>query len=390
LYGEAGQVRDALEIFRGRGVNCVRLRLFTSTPAEAQADPYNRLNNLDYTVPLARRVKQAGLKFLLDFHYSDAWADPGKQTKPVAWTNLSFAGLEQRVVEYNSNCIAAFKAAGAMPDYVQVGNEITSGLLWPDDRIDGAYDKPTQWSQLGRLIKAAVRGIREAAGSPPPRIMIHIDRGGDWAATQWYFDNLLGRSVEFDWIGESYYPFWHGDLSALRGCLNRAAGRYHKPVVVAETAFPWTNSTDVVGLPATPAGQSSYVIELAKIVKGVPGGLGLGVFWWGTGYQRLSGVPTAGFEHRSFFGAGGDVLPAADTWGRLAAPLVLKAGLAGTRLTLSWPLSGAGLSLTSVSTLAPPISWSPSTNLVQSSGLAFETTLPADDQPGRFFRLEGN
>ena len=390
VYREAGQVQDALAILQRRGVTCVRLRLFTSSAAQAQADPYNRINNLDYTVPLAARVKQAGLKFLLDFHYSDTWADPGKQTKPMAWTNLSFTELEQRMVEYNSNCIASFKGGGAMPDYVQVGNEITSGLLWPDGRVGGAYENPTQWSQLGRLIKAAIRGIRDAAGAQPPKIMIHIDRGGDWAATQWYFDNLRQQNVEFDLIGQSYYPFWHGDLNALRDCLNRTAGRYGKPVVVAETAFPWTNSTDVVGIPATPAGQSSYVIELAEVVKGVPGGLGRGIFWWGTEYQRLNGVNTAGFEYRSFFNVGGDVLPAAETLGQLSAPVALRAGLDGTNLALSWPLSGAGLSLTTSTSLSPPALWSRSTNDIQTTGRAFGTTLPMGAEPGRFFRLQSN
>jgi arabinogalactan endo-1,4-beta-galactosidase len=390
VYREAGQVQDALAILGRRGVTCVRLRLFTSSAAQAQADPYNRINNLDYTVPLAVRAKQAGLRFLLDFHYSDTWADPGNQARPAAWTNLSFPELEQRMVEYNRNCIASFRAAGAMPDYVQVGNEITSGLLWPDGRVGGAYENPTQWSQLGRLIKAAIRGIQDAAGAQPPKIMIHIDRGSDWVATQWYFDNLRQQNVEFDLIGQSYYPFWHGDLNALRDCLTRTADRYGKPVVVAETAFPWTNSTDVVGLPATPAGQSSYVIELAKVVKGVPGGWGLGIFWWGTEYQHLNGVNTAGFEYRSFFDTASDVLPAAEALGQLVAPLVLRVASAGTNLILTWPLSGAGLSLTTSTNLSLPAIWSPSTHTIQTIGMTFGTTLPMSDEPGRFFRLESN
>lgn len=388
VYREAGQTGDALVILRKRGVNCVRLRLFTSSPTKAQADPYNHINNLDYTVPLAVRVKQAGLQFLLDFHYSDTWADPGKQAKPAAWTNLTFAELEQRMTDYSSNGIAACRSAGAMPDWVQVGNEITSGLLWPDGRVGGAHENATQWSQLGRLVKAAVRGIRDAAGTQPPKIVIHIDRGADWTTTQWYFDNLLREQVEFDIIGQSYYPFWHGDLDALRNCLNLTASRYGKPVVVAETAFPWTNSTDVVGFPATPAGQAAYVVELAKIVNGVPGGLGAGVFWWGTEYQRLPGVATAGFESRSFFGTGGDVLPAAAVFGRLTAPVVLKACLTNASLRIAWPLSGAGMALFTTTSLDLPAAWAPATDAPQMSGLNFETSVPLGSEPGRFFRLQ--
>lgn len=390
VYREAGQVQDALGILQRRGVTCVRLRLFTSSAAQAQSDPYNRINNLDYTVALAARVKQAGLQFLLDFHYSDTWADPGKQAKPAAWTNLSFAGLEQQMAEYNSNCIASFKSAGAMPDYVQVGNEITSGLLWPDGRVGGAYENATQWSQLGRLIKAAIRGIRDAAGPQPPRIMIHLDRGGDWVATQWYLDNLLKQAVEFDLLGQSYYPFWHGSLSALRDCLNRTADRYGKPVIVAETAFPWTNSVAVVGFPATPEGQSGFVLELAKIVKAVPQGRGLGVLWWGAEYQRLNGVGTAGFENRSLFNAAGEVLPAADALGQSAAPLVLRTERSGTNLTLNWPLSGAGWALVMSTNLTPPVLWLPSTNPIQATGTNFVTTRPMGDEPDCFFRLQSD
>lgn len=113
----------------------MRLRLFTSSPAQAQADLYNYTNNLDYTLPLALRVKNAGLQFMLDFHYSDTWADPGHQAKPAAWANLTFSQLVAQLRQYSSNCVATFKAAGVTPDYVQVGNEITSGLLWPDGQV---------------------------------------------------------------------------------------------------------------------------------------------------------------------------------------------------------------------------------------------------------------
>src|ERR1035437_596382 len=113
VYRDAGQTEDGLAILKRRGLTCVRLRLFTSSAAQAQADPYNYTNNLDYTLPLALRVKKAGLQIMLDFHYSDSWADPGQQTKPAVWTNLTFTQLAAQMRQYSSNCIAAFKAAGA-------------------------------------------------------------------------------------------------------------------------------------------------------------------------------------------------------------------------------------------------------------------------------------
>ena len=158
-------------------------------------------------MPLAVRVKNAGLQFMLDFHYSDTWADPSHQATPSAWTNLTFIQLVQEMHDYNSNCIATFKAAGAMPDYVQIGNEITSGMLWPDGYVSG--NSNASWENLGQLMKAAVQGIQDAAGTNMPKIVVHIDRGGDWDTTKWFFDNLNNQSVPFDIIGESYYPFYH-------------------------------------------------------------------------------------------------------------------------------------------------------------------------------------
>lgn len=388
VYRDAGQAIEALALLKQRGLNCARLRLFTSSAPQAQADPYNSINNLDYTLPLAVRARQAGLQLLLDFHYSDSWADPGKQTKPAAWTNLAFAQLEQRMYDYNSNTIAAFKAAGAMPEYVQVGNEIIQGLLWPDGKVGGSSDTPAQWQKLGVLLKAAVRGIQDAAGDAPPKILIHIDRGGDWAGTRWFFDNLRLQQVEFDLIGESYYPFWHGTLDALRNCLTNAAARYGKPVIVAETAFPWSNSTNIVGIPATPEGQVQFVVELASLVKAVPGGNGIGIIWWGTEYQRLPGVGLAGFDRRSFFDAAGDALPVANALGQLTAPIQLRASLTDTALTLQWPFSGAGLSLVVSTNLSPAEAWQPVPNVVQSTGLTFSVTQPGNASHSRFYRLQ--
>ncbi len=392
IYKDQGKIQDALDILKQCGLDCVRLRLFTSSAAQAQASPYNYINNLDYTVPLAARVKRAGLKFMLDFHYSDTWADPGHQAKPVAWTNLAFPQLVQQVHDYSSNCITVFNLAGAMPDYVTVGNEITSGMLWPDGKVGGASDTPAQWSKFNQLLNAAIQGINEAAGVNRPKLIIQIDRGGDWAGTQWFFDSLLARQpVPFDIIGESYYPFFHGPMSNLKSCLNQAAQRYGKPVLVAETAFPWTNSywtTDLYGLPGTTNGQVQFTVALAQIVKGIPGGRGGGICWWGAEYQQAAGVNEAGFNTTSFFDAAGNVLPVAGALGQLNVPLTVNVRLSGTTLTLAWPLSGAGMALMTATSLPPPADWTPMTTSIQSTGLAFTTILAVDASPSRYFRLQ--
>jgi arabinogalactan endo-1,4-beta-galactosidase len=390
IYRENGQPGDALAILKRHGLTCVRLRLFTSSPAQAQSDPYNYVNNLDYTLPLALRVKAAGLQLMLDFHYSDTWADPGHQRKPNTWTNLAFPDLVLQMRVYNSNTIAQFKAAGAMPDWVQVGNEITGGLLWPDGRVGGSYDTPAQWSQLGQLLNAAVKGIQDASGTSMPRIVVHIDRGGDWSGTQWFFDHLQGQQVPFDVIGESYYPFWHGPLASLATCLTNAAQRYQKPVVIAETAFPWNNSVwagPLVGLPSSPDGQMRFVASLAPLTEHLPGGLASGMVWWGTEYQKVVGVNGAGFDTASFFDAQGNVLPAADAVGQLALPIQLSGSRQDSTLLLSWPLSGAGASPEVATNLLPLVSWQSLTNLPELSPTGFSLRLPIASGPCRFYRL---
>ncbi|HVM63017.1 MAG TPA: glycosyl hydrolase 53 family protein [Verrucomicrobiae bacterium] len=319
VYRDGGQAEDAIAILKKHGLTCVRLRLFTSSDAQVLRDPCNYINNLDYTVPLAVRVKKAGLQFMLDFHYSDTWADPGKQAKPSAWTNLTFAALVEQMRQYNSNSIAAFAAAGAMPDYVQVGNEIISGMLWPDGAVGGAHDTPAQWAQLGQLMKAAIEGIHDAAGARMPKIVVHIDRGGSWAGTEWFFDNLIGQGVPFDIIGQSYYPALHGSLEDLQTCLTNAAQRYGKPIFVAETSFPWASSfgrRTIVGFAPSVTGQVDYVTALGEIVKSVPGGNGAGVFWWGAAYQTNATVGR--LDAGALFDRDGNVLPAVSALGNLA------------------------------------------------------------------------
>ena len=178
-----------------------------------------------------------------------------------------------------------------------------------------------------------------------------------------------------------------GDLS---NCLTNAAKRYGKPVVVAETDFPWQFSTNIYGIPATTNGQVQYVAALAQVVKGVPNGLGAGIFWWGTEYQPVSGANQAGFGNRSFFDGGGNVLPVADAFGQLNAPLVLSAGLAGNSLAVTWPLSGAGMSLTSSTNLAVSAGWARVTNTIQSTGTLYTVTVPIDASRTRFYRLQSN
>jgi arabinogalactan endo-1,4-beta-galactosidase len=387
-YRVDGDVRDALALLRERGVNCVRLRLFTSSDQQAEGDPYNYTNNLSYTLPLAVRVKEAGMKFMLDFHYSDTWADPGKQAKPADWAALGFADLAARVRAYTSNTVAALNAAGAMPDYVQLGNEITPGMLWNDGRVGGTFDRPTQWQQLAELLKNAAAGVHDAAGANMPKLLIHIAAGGDWGATRWYFDNLEAHHVPFDIIAQSYYPWWHGSPDALHHCLTNTAARYGRPIMVAETAFPWAGDSDIYGYPATPQGQVDFSVALAEIVMGVPEGKGIGIIWWGTEYQAVPGYNLASFNQRSFFDADGNVLPVATAFGQMTAPVTLSVQRQGDELLLLWPLSGAGMLPHATTHLpaAPP--WEPLDLPTGYTGFLYHATSPSGVVPRQIYRLQ--
>jgi arabinogalactan endo-1,4-beta-galactosidase len=356
-YKDGGRVQDAFQILKNHGVNCVRLRLFTSSQAQAASNPYNYINNTNYTVPLAVRVKNAGLLFSLDFHYSDTWADPGHQATPSAWTNLSYSNLVLQMRAYNSNTIATFAAAGAMPDYVQVGNEITDGMLWPNGELTGTWSSTNpSWIRLGQLMTAAVQGIQDACtatGEPMPKIIVHIDRGGDWATTESYFQNLNAQGVPYDIIGESYYPFFQGTLSALSTCVTNAAATFGKPVIVAETAFPWTNTCpaswlpDLQGYPPSTIGQVSFIVAEGQILRSIPNGLAGGIFYWAGEYQAANGVNEGGYNTASFWDANGNLLPSLDAMVSIGAPLTT-----GPPLALTVAASGTTASNTTLNAQA--------------------------------------
>ena len=270
VFKDNGQPKPGLEIFKDHGYNWVRLRLF-HTPTDLP-------NNLEYTLAMAKAAKKLGFHILLDLHYSDTWADPGKQFTPKAWTGFSHAQLTKAVADYTRDTIAAFQAAGALPDMVQIGNEIIHGMLWPDGKL------PENWDNFADLIKAGISGVEAGAGNGPhPRIMIHIDRGGDKATTKYFFDKLNSYHVQYDVIGQSYYPWWHGSLNDLRENMIFMAEEYKKDIIVVEAAYNWrpTEYTKRPGpFPESPEGQKQFLEELNRVVQETPNGLGKGVFWW--------------------------------------------------------------------------------------------------------------
>jgi arabinogalactan endo-1,4-beta-galactosidase len=350
IYMDGDKPGDALAIFLKNGWICFRLRIWV--------DPRNGDNGLDYTTQFAKRIKTAGATFMLDFHYSDWWADPQKQNKPAAWAKLDFDALVNQMETYTFSVIKALKDVGATPDFVQIGNEITGGLLWPDAQVkvplsnvkvfsgdvtvitpSQPYDDVKQWDHLIRVLKAAGRGVRRATTpADRVRIIIHIDCGGDWPVTNWYFDHLTSAGADFDIIGQSFYPNWHGTIQNLRDNLRQTVERYHKDVMVVETAYP---SRDVRPSPAaaktmiwpmTPQGQKQFLTDVIETVKAVPDGHGIGVNYWHpeATYMTNATAPRWSPDANSLFDSKGYPLPAMYVLGLAPMPSVPASGVQPT------------------------------------------------------------
>lgn len=313
IFKENGNPKDALEIFRDHGLNYVRLRIWHT--------PNSGYCNLSKTLIMASRIKNFGLRFLLDIHYSDSWADPGQQTKPLNWYNLTFQELKDSVYQYTADIITALKDQNTLPDIVQIGNEITCGMLWNEGRVCDQFNTPQQWAQLGELINEGIRGINESLNPEDNiKVMIHIDCGGDNPGSQWFYDHLLAQNVEFDIIGLSYYPWWQGTLDELELNVHDLAQRYAKEIILVETAYPWTlewydNTHNLVGdtsqlhpgYPATVEGQKKFLTDLFSLVMEIPGGRGLGLFYWA---PEWISIPVLGspWENVTLFDFTGELL----------------------------------------------------------------------------------
>lgn len=315
VFRDGGGPTDALEALVAHGSNTFRLRLFVDPSGDEV-----QVNDLPYTIALAERVKAAGATLMLDFHYSDTWADPGKQFIPAAWDSVNFDVLEQQVETYSADVIAQMNAAGVLPDIVQIGNEIDGGLLWPLGKIGWeGYDEPVNYERFGRLLKAGIRGVRSAlAPDDDVRIMLHYSQGASVGGTQWFFDHVEAQDVPYDMIGLSFYPYWHGTLAQLASNLEATALRYGKDIVVVETSYPWrTGWTPPAARagwqawPLTREGQARFLRDLLDAVATTPNDLGAGVVWWYPEAIRTPGLFVWGDGALALFDDEGDILPAA-------------------------------------------------------------------------------
>ena len=291
-YNDQGRTAPVEQLLAARGMNTIRLRVWVNPPAG--------YSDLASALTLGRRAHDAGCKVLLDLHYSDFWADRFNQTTPLAWQSQELATLASTVRSYTRDAVAAFAAQGTPLDMIQIGNEVTCGMLWPTGLIyPGGRE---QWDGFVQLLNAGLEGAREGA-TVPLQTMVHIDCGGDNGGSRYFYDNITGRGVDFDLIGLSYYPFWHGPLARLSSNLNDLAMRYGKGVMVVETSYPWTlppaegaeywparpdTLPETDRFPATPAGQAAYFEALRSTVEAVSQDRGRGFLAWGP--EWLPGV----------------------------------------------------------------------------------------------------
>lgn len=314
VYTDGGRAAPPERILAAHGANYVRLRLWVDPPAG--------YSDLPSVLTMARRARAAGMRLLLDIHYSDFWADPQNQSTPRAWAGQDLPTLAATVRSYTRDVLDALSAQGTPADMLQLGNEIRNGMLWPTGQLD--WDTGAGWDALGTLLRAAATGARDARGATP-KLVVHFDQGGDNAFSRSFFDHIVAQRVPFDVIGLSYYPFWHGTLSQLRANLNDLAARYDRDVAVVETQYGWTlangdqlgnflwqDSQLVPGYPATPNGQLGFLSDLLSIIAAVPGHHGAGVFYWqpewipGVGWAPGQGTPN---DNLTLFDFTGHALP---------------------------------------------------------------------------------
>lgn len=283
-YSIDGKEKDIFEILNECSVNMIRLRLWRD-PYTKDGESYGGgTNDLETTIELAKRTKAHGMKLLLDIHYSDFWADPAKQVKPKAWSEISGEELEGTVYGYTMQVLKELKRNDIVPEMIQIGNEITKGFLWPDGHVDHVQN-------MARLLKSGIKAAR--AVCPDSRIVLHLDFGTNNELYREWFNDLEPYNIDYDVIGMSYYPHWNGSMEKLLENMNDISSRYNKDVIVAETSIGYTlenlgckgtvygkNEEKATGYPATKEGQKNFLKDLIATVKGVKDGRGAGVFYW--------------------------------------------------------------------------------------------------------------
>ncbi|MGN0221370.1 MAG: glycosyl hydrolase 53 family protein [Prevotella sp.] len=291
IYMDENGVRlgNMLTYFSDNGWNTMRVRLFHNPANASDKDKDDGVcQDLAYVTALGQRIKQAGLRFCLDFHYSDSWADPNKQYTPAAWAEMGDAQLQDAVYTYTQGVLEHLNAAGATPDFIQTGNEISYGMLWGKE---GSSDlkkcfmgSSANWDRFISLLKNAGRACREVC--PKAKIILHTERTGQWNVLDNFYKKMKDGGVDYDIIGLSYYPIWHNNLLTLESTLQNLEKNYpDKKIAIVEVGYyyawyPSDADYDYTSTyPATPAGQQSFIADLVTKLNSHASVMALW-YWW--------------------------------------------------------------------------------------------------------------
>ena len=297
------KINDLLAYVKEQGWNTIRVRLFV--------DPSNDndkcvCQDIDYVKALGKRIKDAGLLLMLDFHYSDTWADPAKQWTPADWLSMSNDQLYTKIYEYTKDCLEQMNAAGASPDFIQTGNEISYGMMWgaKGSSANRCYmGSEANWPRFTTLLKQAGKACREVC--PQAQIIIHIERVAQPNVIVNFYNQMKNKGVDYDIIGLSYYPYFHGNLNALETALNTVESTFDKPIQIVETGYP---SKYAIGgstfdytstYPYSQEGQRKFTEDLITLLKNHPRVNGLS--WW---YPEANAKGCTGDLNTNWYNAG--------------------------------------------------------------------------------------
>lgn len=337
-FYDNGIEQDGLTILKNHGVNWIRVRIWNNPYVVGPEGVGGGNTDEAKAIEMAKRAKALGMKVLVDFHYSDFWVDPGQQKKPDAWKNDSGDKLVDDVYAYTAKVMQDFNAQGVTPDMVQVGNELNNGMLWPEAQL--TEDNPNGYKFLAKLLNAGLQAVHDNDKDNKVKTMIHL-AGVDVNLYHTFFDNLIVKNKvnDFDIIGMSFYPFWHGRMDDLKNTMNDVSAKYNKDVIAVETAFGYTledadfeknnfgtNEEKVSGYKATVQGQATGLRDVMATVASVNDNRGLGIFYWApdwvinekVGWKSNGGGN--GWDNLTLFDTKGNALESMDTFNLVSDP----------------------------------------------------------------------
>lgn len=327
------EIPDLLPWLREQGMNAMRVRLFVN-PADHKAkypseyDP-NACQDLEYITPLCQDIVDNGFDLMLDFHYSDTWADPAKQWIPESWRGLSDEQLYEKIYDYTKETLLSLKEAGVTPSFIQPGNEISYGMLWGMEDDSSSSLKKTfmgsdaNWNRLGQLLSQAIKACREVC--PDAKIVLHTERVAQPDVLKNFYDRMAGLDVDYDIIGLSYYPYFHGDMSVLDTALSMLQNNFPgKNIMIVETGYsykwevPGTTYDFSKKWAYSEAGQNAYAKDLVSTLEKYENADGL--FWWWMEYNAF-GTSLSGWYNAPLFNSlDGRATPALTTICSFATP----------------------------------------------------------------------